>query len=81
MHGGGFSLGTAGPACERCGSLTYCTKWEQAFAVKLCASCKKDEKLLSKVGQRVLCMVAIQRSRLPTSTAEYCQSHVPPVGR
>ena len=53
MQGAGYLGGGAGgPACERCGSLTYCSKWEQAFGVKLCSSCKKDDKLISKVGAK-----------------------------
>ena len=51
-----LAVAEAGPevppdsGCSRCTSLSYNQEYYKAFGVLLCNSCKRDEKLVSKVG-------------------------------
>lgn len=38
--------------CQNCGSLTFSQEWFDVFNVVLCPSCKKEEELITKVGER-----------------------------
>lgn len=35
--------------CSHCGNISFSQEWHKAFGVMLCNSCKKEEKLISKV--------------------------------
>ena len=47
----GYSSG-----CSRCSSLSYSEDFWRAFGVRLCMQCRKNENLISKVGE--VCMYA-----------------------
>jgi hypothetical protein len=42
-------MASGAPGCELCGCMTYSQEWYTAFGVMLCAQCKRESPLISKV--------------------------------
>ena len=76
MEGGNLELGPSisgrGAGWEppvrarcKCGSMSYSQEYMEAFGVALCSACKRDDKLITKVGRARLRKVGPRRGWLP----------------